>query len=99
MTFSPDPRKDPAAASVVKNFRAIGYEPEGYTLYTYGAIQAWVQAVTKAGSTDTGKVIASLRKNKFGTVLGKIGFDMKGDVTAPGYVFYEWKNGIYDYVK
>ena len=99
MTFSPDPRKDPAAVSVVKNFRATGYEPEGYTLYTYGAIQAWVQAVTKAGSTDTGKVIASLRKNKFSTVLGKIGFDMKGDVTAPGYVFYEWKNGIYDYVK
>lgn len=31
------------------------------------------------------------------TVLGKIGFDMKGDVTAPGYVFYEWKNGTYDY--
>ncbi|MCH8096172.1 MAG: hypothetical protein IID53_03730 [Proteobacteria bacterium] len=30
-------------------------------------------------------------------VLGKIGFDMKGDVTAPGYVFYEWKNGTYDY--
>ena len=99
MTFSPDPRKDPAAASVVKTFRSTGYEPEGYTLYTYGAIQAWVQAVTKAGSTKTDKVISSLRKNKFGTVLGNIGFNMKGDVTAPGYVFYEWKNGTYDYVK
>ena len=33
------------------------------------------------------------------TVLGKIGFDKKGDVTAPGYVFYVWKDGKYDYVK
>ncbi len=66
---------------------------------TLGAIQAWVQAVIKAESTDTGKVVATLWKNKFGTVLGNIGFDMKGDVTAPGYVFYEWKGGTCDYVK
>jgi branched-chain amino acid transport system substrate-binding protein len=32
-------------------------------------------------------------------VLGDIKFDGKGDVTIPGYVFYEWKAGKYDYVK
>ena len=74
------------------------YEPEGYTLYTYGAIQAWVQAVEKARSTDTNKVIGALRSTKFDTVLGKIGFDKKGNVTAPGYVFYKWRNGTYDYL-
>ena len=97
MTFSPDPRKNPDAAPIVKKFRDGGYEPEGYTLYTYGAIQAWAQAVEKAGSTDLEKVIASLRSNKFNTVLGSIGFDGKGDVTAPGYVWYIWDNGQYDY--
>ncbi|MFQ6024592.1 MAG: branched-chain amino acid ABC transporter substrate-binding protein, partial [Acidiferrobacterales bacterium] len=97
MTFSPDPRKDPVAAPVVKKFRDTGYEPEGYTLYTYGAIQAWAQAAEMAGSTDTTKLIATLRGNKFDTVLGKIGFDKTGDVTAPGYVWYEWKGGTYDY--
>ncbi len=97
MTFSPDPRKNPVALPVVKRFRDGGYEPEGYTLYTYGAIQAWAKAVEKAGSLDLNKVIAALRNNKFETVLGKIGFDKKGDVTAPGYVWYEWKNGTYDY--
>ncbi|MCP5152752.1 MAG: branched-chain amino acid ABC transporter substrate-binding protein [Ectothiorhodospiraceae bacterium] len=97
MTFSPDPRKNPAAAPIVKKFRDGGYEPEGYTLYTYGAIQAWAQAVTKAGGTDIEKVIDSLRANTFQTVLGDIGFDDKGDVTAPGYVWYEWKAGTYDY--
>ncbi len=99
MSFSPDPRKNPVAKPVVEKFRASGYEPEGYTLYTYGAIQAWVQAATKTGSTDTNKVIATLRGNQFETVLGKIGFDETGDVTAPGYVFYEWKGGQYDYIK
>jgi branched-chain amino acid transport system substrate-binding protein len=97
MTFSPDPRKNQTAAPVVKKFRDGGYEPEGYTLYTYGAIQAWAQAVKNAGTTDTGKMIGALRSGQFDTVLGKIGFDKTGDVTAPGYVWYEWKNGTYDY--
>ena len=99
MTFSPDPRKNPAAKSVVGAFRKGGYEPEGYTLYTYGAIQAWAQAAEKVGSTDTAKVVKVLKSTKFTTVLGQIGFDSKGDVTAPGYVVYEWKNGTYDYFK
>jgi branched-chain amino acid transport system substrate-binding protein len=98
MTFSPDPRKNPAAASVVEEFHAQNYEPEGYTLYTYGAIQAWAQAAEKAGSTDTDAMIEALRGNTFDTVLGSIGFDEKGDVTAPGYVWYIWHNGVYDYM-
>jgi len=99
MTFSPDPAKDPKNKALVEKFAAMNYKPEGYTLYTYGAIQAWAQAVTKAGSTDLDKTIKSLKAGKFNTVLGDIGFDAKGDVTAPGYVFYEWKNGQYDYAK
>lgn len=99
MTFSPDPRKNPAAAPVVKEFRAKGIEPEGYTLYTYGAIQAWADAVKAAGSTEPTKVEDKLRSGSYETVLGKIGFDEKGDVKAPGYVFYVWKDGKYDYVQ
>jgi branched-chain amino acid transport system substrate-binding protein len=98
MTFSPDPRKNPIAVPLVEKFRKIGYEPEGYTLYTYGAIQAWAQAVEKTKSTDTRKLIEALRSMSFDTVLGKVSFDKKGDVKAPGYVVYEWKNGKYDYV-
>ncbi len=97
MTFSPDPAKDPKNAKLVAAFKATGYTPEGYTLYTYGAIQAWAQAVAKAGNTKTPDVIKALRANKLETVLGSVGFDNKGDVSAPGYVFYEWKNGKYDY--
>jgi branched-chain amino acid transport system substrate-binding protein len=99
MTFSPDPRKNPVALPIVETFRKNGIEPEGYTLYTYGAIQAWQQAVEKAGTTDPSTVAEELHKGQFDTVLGSIGFDEKGDVTAPGYVVYVWKNGTYDYVQ
>ena len=78
---------------------AEGIEPEGYVLYTYGAVQAWAQAVEKAGSTDFDPVVDALKGNEFSTVLGDFGFDDKGDVTAPGYVFYEWNNGNYDYAQ
>jgi branched-chain amino acid transport system substrate-binding protein len=97
MTFGPDPRLNPANADLVKAFRAQNYEPEAYTLYIYAAIQAWAQAAQAAGSMDATKVEASLRANKFDTVLGHVGFDAKGDITAPGYVFYVWKDGKYVY--
>ncbi|HEX4193848.1 MAG TPA: branched-chain amino acid ABC transporter substrate-binding protein, partial [Stellaceae bacterium] len=39
MTFPPDPRKVAAAAPVVAEFQKQNYDPEGYTLYTYAAVQ------------------------------------------------------------
>ena len=99
MTFSPDPARNPEAKPIVDKFMAQNYKPEGYTLYTYGAIQAWAQAAQAAGGVEPAKIIKSLKAGQFNTVLGTIGFDAKGDVTAPGYVMYEWSNGKYDYVK
>ncbi|MGQ7791845.1 branched-chain amino acid ABC transporter substrate-binding protein [Faunimonas sp. B44] len=99
MTFSPDPRKSEKAAPIVEKFRAKNIEPEGYVLYTYAAIQAWAEAVTKAGSTEFDPVVAALDEGQFDTVLGNLEFDDKGDVTLPGYVFYEWKDGQYDYLE
>lgn len=98
MTFSPDPRRNPIARDVVQAFQTQGYEPEGYTLYTYGAVQAFAQAAERTGSLKIDALIATLKKQEFDTVLGKITFDKKGDVRAPGYVVYEWRDGEYDYV-
>ncbi|MFT5539106.1 MAG: branched-chain amino acid transport system substrate-binding protein, partial [Alphaproteobacteria bacterium] len=99
MTFSPDPRKNPKAAPVVAKLKAAGKSAEGYTLYTYGAVQVFVEAVRRVGAVDVPKIRALLKKEKFDTVLGEVGFDAKGDVKAPGYVFYEWAKGTYDYTK
>lgn len=95
MTFGPDPRKSPAAKEVVEAFRAEGYEPEGYTLYTYAAIQVWAQAAEKAGSTDLEKINEALHSMSFKTVLGDLSFDEKGDIKQPAYVWYIWNNGKY----
>lgn len=97
MTFSPDPRKNAAAKPIVDKFKAQNYDPEGYTLYTYAAIQAWAQAATKAKSFKTADVEKALHANTFDTVMNKFSFDAKGDPTAPGYVVYVWKDGAYDY--
>ncbi|HEX7043809.1 MAG TPA: branched-chain amino acid ABC transporter substrate-binding protein [Burkholderiales bacterium] len=100
MTFSPDPSRNPIAKPVVDRFLQQGYKPEGYTLYTYGAIQAWAQAAEAAKTTKAAAVAKVLKSGqKFNTILGDISFDAKGDVSAPGYVVYVWKNGKYDYAE
>ncbi len=97
MTFGPDPRKKPVAAAVVKKFKDKGIDPEGYTLYTYAAIQVWAQAVTKAKTTDPKKVAATIKAGKWNTVLGPLSYDKKGDITKIDYVFYKWnKDGKYE---
>ena len=93
MTFGPDARRNPEAADVIADFRARGYEPEGYTLNTYAAVQIWAQAVERAGSLHIGKVIEAMHSHEFDTVLGKIGFDQKGDITKPAFVWYVCKKG------
>ncbi len=88
-------RQNPEAASVVERFRAENFEPAGYTLLSYGAVQVWAQAVEKAGSPKLQAVIASLRGNQFATVLGRIDFDDKGDLTTQSWVWYVWRGGEY----
>ncbi len=95
MTFQPDPRKKPEAKALVERFRAQNYEPEGYTLYTYAAVQVWAEAVKRAGSFDLEKVSKAIRGNTFKTVIGELTFDEKGDVKNPEYVWYVWRNGKY----
>jgi branched-chain amino acid transport system substrate-binding protein len=95
MTFSPDPRANPEAVSLVKRFKAAGIEPECYVLYSYAALEVFEQAVLDAGSTDYKKVLKAMKKGKFKTVLGNLSFEKKGDVSLPGYVWYEWSKGNY----
>ena len=98
MTFSPDPRKNDIAKPVVDKLLAAGKTAEGYALYTYASVQAWAEAANAAKSTEFDAVVKALDEGKFNTVLGELEFDDKGDVTLPGYVFYEWKDGKYDYL-
>jgi branched-chain amino acid transport system substrate-binding protein len=98
MTFSPDPRKNPAAAEVVKRFKDKGIEPEGYVLYTYAALQAWKQAAEKAKSVEKDDIIKALNDTEFDTVIGKFKFNEKGDPNLPPYAVYRWSKGTYEQI-
>jgi branched-chain amino acid transport system substrate-binding protein len=102
MTFSPDPRTNPANKEIVEVFRKKGFEPQAYTLYSYAAVQIIKQAAEEAKSVDTKKVADVMHSGKsFNTVLGDLSYDKKGDVTGytvagkkkDRYVLYIWKKG------
>jgi branched-chain amino acid transport system substrate-binding protein len=95
-TFAPEPRNNPAAKEVVERFKAAGYDPEGYTLYEYAAIQAWAAGAAATGGSDGKKIAEWLRAgNPFKTVLGELALNEKGDVKDAKYVWYKFSNGKY----
>jgi branched-chain amino acid transport system substrate-binding protein len=93
-TFGPDPTLNPANKDLVAKFKAAGFNPEAYTLYSYAAVQTIAAAAKAAASTDAETVGKAMHeKGPFSTVLGDISFDAKGDPKIPGYIMYEWKKG------
>jgi branched-chain amino acid transport system substrate-binding protein len=91
-----DPRTNEGAAPIVEKFRAEGYEPKAFTLYAYAAVEVWAQAVEQAGTVEPKAVAEALHDHQFDTVLGRIGFDQKGDVYGyEPFVWYVWQNGDY----
>lgn len=92
-SFPPDPAHDRRNKKLVKKYNAAGIKPEAFTFYSYGAVQVWAEAVRRVGSLDAAKVSAALKSGEFDTVLGKIGFDKKGDISSSGFVIYVYNKG------
>lgn len=96
MTFGSVTPDMPSAADVTAKFRAEGYEPEGYTLYTYASVQVWAEAATKAGTFEAEQVAAALKDGtEYPSVIGPLAYDEKGDRKVSDYVFYVWHDGKY----
>src|SRR6202046_1567762 len=94
MSFGPEPRNNPNAKAVVAEFAAKGFDPQGYTLYSYAAMQIIKQAAEKANSLDPKKLAEVMHSGMpFHTVIGDISYDKKGDRTTVDYVWYVWKKG------
>lgn len=91
-TQYPDVSERPEAAAVAARIARPG--PLLGSVVTYAAVQVWAQAVEQAGTFETDGVAEALRTYEFDTVVGKIGFDKKGDVTGyEAFVWYVWKDG------
>ncbi|WP_341960287.1 branched-chain amino acid ABC transporter substrate-binding protein [Pseudomonas sp. RC10] len=96
MTFGADPRLLPDSKAVVDQFRKGGYEPEGYTLYSYASVQALAAAFTGAKSTKGEEAAKWLKAHPVKTVMGEKNWDTKGDLKVSDYVVYQWdKDGKY----
>ncbi len=92
MSFGPEPRNNPNAKDVVAEFKAKGFEPQGYTLYSYAAMQILKQAAEAVKTLDARKMAAYMHSGAtFHTVIGDIAYDKKGDRTTADYVWYVWK--------
>jgi branched-chain amino acid transport system substrate-binding protein len=95
-TFPTDPRRSATAAHALEQFKAQGFNPEGFTLFSYGVVQAIADGVKKAGSDDPKAVAKALESGEpFETVLGTVRLDAKGDVKDPTYDINKWSDGKY----
>jgi len=99
LSFPPDPSHDRRNRKLTRQLKEKGFNPEAFTFYTYAAVEVWAQAVTAAKKLDVNAVVSVLRKNKIDTVLGRITFDSKGDVSQPGFVMYRYIDGEPDYIQ
>jgi branched-chain amino acid transport system substrate-binding protein len=83
----------PSAREAVSKFRSRGYEPEGYTLNSYAAVQAFAAAAAATASTEGAVLAAWLRKNTVPTVIGDLAWDAKGDLVQQRMGWYVWRDG------
>lgn len=97
MSFLKDPRNDPASKGVVDALKKSGSDAEGFTLYSYAAVQAVAAALTaNKDETDGTKLADWLKANPVPTVTGNKGWDEKGDLKSNDFVLYVWnKEGKY----
>ena len=100
MTFAKDARQLAQTKAVVARLREKGYEPEGYTLYSYASVQALAEAINGTGSVDGAVLGAWLKSHTVNTILGPVSWDEKGDLKTTNYVMYEWDDsGDYEELK
>ena len=95
MTFSPDPRKNEAASEVVAKFDEKGIVPEGLRPL-HLCRDPGLGAGRRGGGLHRlrARHRGARRRPSSRPCSATIGFDDKGDVSAPGYVVYEWSGRV-----
>jgi branched-chain amino acid transport system substrate-binding protein len=94
-TARPDLKQIPAAAKVLDEFRAMGLGPLPWGLAAYAAVEVWAAAAGRAGTVDPGQVTKVIHRGRFATALGRVAFDVKGDVEGADWQWQIWHDGFY----
>lgn len=90
MVFGQDARQNSESQMAVAALREEGFEPLGYTLYAYAALEAIAQTMQATQSHDGAVLGQWLRDNSVKTVAGNKRWDAKGDLATPDFVMYRW---------
>lgn len=80
----------------LRELRARGLGQRPTSLASYAAVEIWAQAVARAGTAEPGAVTVALHRGRFGTVIGKVAFDGKGDLEGAAWQWQVWRNGDYE---
>lgn len=92
--------RDVSALELNKKARAdhvaeFGTEPGAFFDNAYAAMLALVNAIDKADSTESAKIMTALRAETVETTVGAIKFDARGDAEGVGFSMYQVQNGKY----
>ena len=98
LTFAPDPRLLPSAASLIRRYE-LRYGSLGpYVLYAYDAVGVLLQAIQVAKPADNSiqelkKVLRAIRARPYAGALGTLRWDKNGDLATSPYAIYVAKRG------
>ena len=91
-----DTTQSAAAQAAIKAHQdKFGEDPGAFFLNAYAGMQALLNAIEKAGSTDYDAMMKALKSNYVDTPLGSISFDERGDAVGIGFAMFQVKNGAY----
>lgn len=76
-----------------EHIKKFGAEPGSFFYNAYAATQALLNAIEKAGSTETAKLVDALHNEYVETPMGKLRFNQKGDAAGMGLSIYQIKDG------
>jgi len=84
-----------AIAAIEAHKKAYNEDPGAFFENAYSAALALLNAIEKAGTTDSAAVVKALQTETVATPVGNIHFDAKGDAVGVGFVMYVVKDGKY----
>jgi len=84
-----------AIEAIEKHKKTYASDPGAFYLNAYAAAICLLEAIEKAGSTDSEAISKALRGTWFDTPLGKISFDERGDALGIGFAMYQVVKGRY----
>jgi branched-chain amino acid transport system substrate-binding protein len=61
----------------------------------HAAVEAWINAVLKAGGTKREAFVRTLETEVAATIAGPVRFDTRGDVVGPSFLPWVWRDGVW----